>query len=185
MPDGRAVPADRLARLTCSDHSVANRVFGRLHVNSARHGRRLSLQSGARRCSERAYFRDIWVEACRDPGVSGLHPHDLRYAGNTMAAATGASLRVLMERMGLSSSRAALIYRHATRERDDAIATAMGACWRLLAASARARAARHETGTTQGCGVLMDAGQSGAAACDLGLRVGACDIERAKGIEPS
>ena len=41
-----------------------------------------------------------------------------------MAAATGASLRELMERMGHTSTRAALIYQHATRERDEAIAAA-------------------------------------------------------------
>jgi hypothetical protein len=46
--------------------------------------------------------------------------------GNTLAAATGASLRELMVRMGHSSTRAAMIYQHATRERDDAIAAAMG-----------------------------------------------------------
>ena len=43
-----------------------------------------------------------------------------------MAAAQGASLRELMERMGHSSTRAALIYLHATRERDQAIAAGMG-----------------------------------------------------------
>ena len=55
-----------------------------------------------------------------------LHFHDLRHTGNTMAAAQGASLRELMERMGHSSTRAALIYLHATRERDEAIARGMG-----------------------------------------------------------
>jgi hypothetical protein len=43
-----------------------------------------------------------------------------------MAAAQGASLRELMERIGHSSSRAALIYQHATRERDQRIAVGMG-----------------------------------------------------------
>ena len=43
-----------------------------------------------------------------------------------MASAQGASLRELMERMGHSSTRAALIYLHATRERDQAIAAGMG-----------------------------------------------------------
>ena len=43
-----------------------------------------------------------------------------------MAAAQGASLRELMERMGHTSSRAALIYQHATRERDEEIAAGMG-----------------------------------------------------------
>ena len=43
-----------------------------------------------------------------------------------MAASQGAGLRELMERMGHSSTRAALIYLHATRERDEAIAAGMG-----------------------------------------------------------
>ena len=37
------------------------------------------------------------------------------------------SLRGLMERMGHSSTRAAMIYQHATTERGEAIAAAMGA----------------------------------------------------------
>src|SRR5882757_2552178 len=41
-------------------------------------------------------------------------------------AGQGASLRELMERMGHSSARAALIYQHATQERDEAIAADMG-----------------------------------------------------------
>jgi integrase len=55
-----------------------------------------------------------------------LHFHDLRHTGNTMAAAERASLRDLMERTGHSSPRAALIYLHATRERDKKIAAGMG-----------------------------------------------------------
>ena len=55
-----------------------------------------------------------------------LHFHDLRHTGNTMAAVQGASLRELMERMGHSSPRAALIYLHATRERNKKIAKGMG-----------------------------------------------------------
>ena len=42
-------------------------------------------------------------------GLTGVHFHDLRHAGNHMVAAAGANLRELMERMGHSSSRAALI----------------------------------------------------------------------------
>jgi integrase len=51
--------------------------------------------------------------------------HDLRHTGNTLAAATGASTRELMARMGHSSMRAALIYQHATKDRDAAIAAAL------------------------------------------------------------
>ena len=57
--------------------------------------------------------------------MEGLHFHDLRHTGNTLAAGTGASLRDLMTRMGHSSARAALIYQHATSERDHAIAASL------------------------------------------------------------
>src|SRR5262249_46276801 len=47
----------------------------------------------------RSNFRELWINACDAAGLTGLHLHDLRHTGNTMAAATGASLRELMERM--------------------------------------------------------------------------------------
>ncbi|WP_433275343.1 tyrosine-type recombinase/integrase [Pseudonocardia xinjiangensis] len=52
----------------------------------------------------------------------GFHFHDVRHTGNQLAAAAGASTRELMQRMGHGSMRAALIYQHATRERDRQIA---------------------------------------------------------------
>jgi hypothetical protein len=54
----------------------------------------------------------------------GLHFHDLRNTAGTIAA-SGASTRELMHRMGHASMRAALIYQHATSERDREIAKAM------------------------------------------------------------
>ena len=57
----------------------------------------------------------------------GFHFHDLRHTGNNLAASTGASTRDLMHRMGHSSMRAALIYQHATSERDREIAAGMDA----------------------------------------------------------
>jgi hypothetical protein len=51
-----------------------------------------------------------------------LHFHDLRHTGNTLAAATGSSLRDLMTRMGHDSPRAAMIYQHATNTADQLIA---------------------------------------------------------------
>jgi len=74
----------------------------------------------------RSNFRKLWNRARGVVGLPDLHFHDLRHTGNTMAAAQGASLRELMERMGHSSPRAALIYLHATRERDQKIAAGMG-----------------------------------------------------------
>jgi len=62
----------------------------------------------------RSTFRRTWTKARTDVGLPDLHFHDLRHTGNTMASGQGASLRELMERMGHSSARAALIYQHAT-----------------------------------------------------------------------
>ena len=66
-----------------------------------------------------------WSAARDATGLRHLHFHDLRHAGNTLAAATGASTRELMARMGHASPRAALIYQHATSDRDQAIASAL------------------------------------------------------------
>jgi len=62
-----------------------------------------------------------WVSAVGKVGVPGLHFHDLRHTGNTLAA-PGASLADLKARMGHDSARAAVIYQHATAAADRAIA---------------------------------------------------------------
>ncbi|MGH3916066.1 MAG: tyrosine-type recombinase/integrase, partial [Pseudonocardiaceae bacterium] len=62
-----------------------------------------------------------WKDAVAAIGRPGLHFHDLRHTGNTLAA-PGASLRDLMTRMGHDSARAAMIYQHATTVEDHAIA---------------------------------------------------------------
>lgn len=73
----------------------------------------------------RSNFRDRWVKAVTAVGLPDLRFHDLRHTGNTLAAATGASTRELMLRMGHASPRAAQIYQHATRERDAEIAASL------------------------------------------------------------
>jgi integrase len=57
----------------------------------------------------------------------GFHFHDLRHTGNQLTAASGATTRELMHRMGHGLMRAALIYQHATSARDRSIATALNA----------------------------------------------------------
>ena len=75
----------------------------------------------------RATFYKAWSSALVAAGIEKpLKPHDLRHTGNTLAAATGASTKELMARMGQSSPRAALLYQHATEDRDQAIAVALG-----------------------------------------------------------
>jgi len=66
-----------------------------------------------------------WRGARQKAGLPELRLHDLRHTGNTLAAATGASTKELMARMGHASPQAALIYQHATADRDRAIAEAL------------------------------------------------------------
>jgi integrase len=70
-------------------------------------------------------FNRSWRSAREAVGLEGFHFHDLRHTGNTLAASTGASTKELMSRMGHSSPRAALIYQHATDDREQAIADAL------------------------------------------------------------
>jgi integrase len=66
-----------------------------------------------------------WSEVVEALGVPGLHFHDLRHTGNTIAAQSGASLRDLMDRMGHDSVRAAMIYQHGSSEAGKAIADSL------------------------------------------------------------
>jgi integrase len=68
-----------------------------------------------------------WASSVALAGLPGFHFHDLRHTGNTLAANTGASLADLMARMGHGSTRAAMIYQHATTQRDLSIADALSA----------------------------------------------------------
>jgi integrase len=74
---------------------------------------------------ERSNFRNTWLSTLRDAGVPHYRFHDLRHLAATLAAVSGATTRELMLRMGHSSPRAAMIYQHATADRDRAIAEAM------------------------------------------------------------
>src|SRR5258705_4877621 len=69
--------------------------------------------------------RRVWLPAIGKAGLTGVHFHDLRHAGNHYTANAGANLRELMERMGHATSRAAMIYLHSTDPRQRALADAV------------------------------------------------------------
>lgn len=94
---------------------------------------------------QRRNFHRLWNKALTDAKVEDedVHFHDLRHTGNALAAATGASTKELMARMGHSSIRAALIYQHASRSRDKQIADAISQNVQ------QARRKGHARGTTE------------------------------------
>jgi integrase len=61
-----------------------------------------------------SFRRRVWLKAAEAVGLHEVHFHDLRHTGNMLTAEAGATLRELMDRMGHSSTRAALVYLHAT-----------------------------------------------------------------------
>jgi integrase len=72
---------------------------------------------------ERHNFRSrVWAPATRSVSLTGLRFHDLRHTAGTLAARTGATTKELMSRLGHASPRAAMIYQHATEDRDRLIA---------------------------------------------------------------
>lgn len=93
----------------------------------------------------RRNFLRLWRKALADAKIEkeDVHFHDLRHTGNALAAATGASTKELMARMGHSSVRAALIYQHASRSRDKQIADAISQNVQ------QARRKGHARGTTE------------------------------------
>jgi hypothetical protein len=60
--------------------------------------------------------------ATRAAGVEGLRVHDLRHTAGTPATAAGGSLREVMNRLGHSTTVAAVRYQHVMADRDPAIA---------------------------------------------------------------
>jgi integrase len=66
-----------------------------------------------------------WSKARQAAGRPDLRFHDLRHTGATLAAATGATLADLMQRLGHSTPAAALRYQHAVADRGRAIAAAL------------------------------------------------------------
>ncbi|MHB8458400.1 MAG: tyrosine-type recombinase/integrase [Acidimicrobiales bacterium] len=73
------------------------------------------------------HFARRFAKAREAIGLDWLHFHDLRHFAGTTAAQTGATTREIMARLGHSTPRAALIYQHATAERDHAIADGLDA----------------------------------------------------------
>jgi len=75
----------------------------------------------------RSNFSRQWNAAIEAACLSGFHFHDLWHTGNQLANDEGASLRELMDRMGHSTTRAALIYQHRSKKRDQKLADAISA----------------------------------------------------------
>jgi integrase len=71
------------------------------------------------------FRRRHWLPALAAADLSGIPFHDLRHTGNALTAGTGATLRELMDRMGHSSARAALIYLHGSDVRQREIAKSL------------------------------------------------------------
>ncbi|MEV5744230.1 tyrosine-type recombinase/integrase [Microbispora rosea] len=119
----------------------------------------------------RANFTRTWSKAVTAANLSGFHFHDLCHTGNTFASQPRATLRELMNRMGHSTTRAALIYQHTVMERDRAIADALGKLAEEALSKARSGRIGHVTGTEDRNYPENNQGPGQESVPDLGLRV--------------
>ncbi len=67
-------------------------------------------------------FGNWWNKARIAVGRPNLRFHDLRHTGATMAAQSGATLKELMDRLGHTTPKAAMVYQHTAADRDQLIA---------------------------------------------------------------
>lgn len=103
-----------------------------------------------------ATWRYAWTKARTTAGLADVKTHDLRHTSLTVAARVGATTAELMHRAGHSEARVAMIYQHASAERDRMIAERMAASVRQDELAAR-RAAK-ATGREATGGASSDGG---------------------------
>ena len=100
------------------------------------------------------FRRRFWVPALAAAGLPAMHFHDLRHAGNMLAADAGANLRELMDRMGHSTTRAAMMYLHGGDERQQAIADELSRQAAEQLGRSTGEAIGHATGTAAPDGIM-------------------------------
>lgn len=93
-------------------------------------------------------FRGPFFSARDAIGKPDLHFHDLRHFGGVMAALTGATTREVMDRLGHTTTTAAMRYQHVAAGRADALAE-------RLSASAEGFDEFQHAGTPQAWRVLL------------------------------
>jgi integrase len=93
------------------------------------------------------FRRRVWLPALAAVGLAGVHLHDLRHTGNQLTANAGANPRELMARMGHDSERAAMVYLHSSRERQRALADAVGKAAQAELAKSNKRMVAKPSGT--------------------------------------
>ena len=104
------------------------------------------LSARGKHLARSSFRRLVWLPAVRKVGLEGLRVHDLRHTAATLAAATGATTKELMERMGHTSPGVALRYQHVMADRQAALAAALDD----LAPDATSAAPREPGGHVEG-----------------------------------
>jgi integrase len=95
------------------------------------------------------FRRRVWLPVLAEVGLADLHFHDLRHTGNQRTAVAGATLREMMDRMGHSSTRAALIYMHGSDARQRQIASEVSRLAQAELRRAAGKGTRRKSSGTQ------------------------------------
>jgi integrase len=106
------------------------------------------LSARGKHLARSSFRRLVWLPAMRRVCLDGLRVHDLRHTAATLAAATGATTKELMERMGHTSPRVALRYQHVMADRQAALAAALDDLARDATSAAPRETGGHAEGTS-------------------------------------
>jgi integrase len=123
--DGRADVRDRVGRRWPGAIGAVLEEHLQKHVAPSPDALLFSTSSGG--YLARSNWNSTFRRAVDAIGLPALRPHELRHTGATLAAATSATTKELMRRLGHSSPAAALLYQHAAEDRDAEIARALDA----------------------------------------------------------
>jgi integrase len=107
------------------------------------------LSARGKHLARSSFRRLVWLPAVQKVGLDGLRVHDLRHTAATLAAATGATTKELMERMGHTSPNVALRYQHVMADRQAALAAALEDLARDTTGAAPHETEGHVEGTTE------------------------------------
>jgi integrase len=89
--------------------------------------------------------------AAAELGIPGFHPHEFRHTAASLAIASGADIKIVQQMLGHKSATLTLdLYGHLFPDRLDVVAEAMDA------ARAKALADRHQIGTKQAPGEVVE-----------------------------
>ena len=107
------------------------------------------------------WFKKNWTKTRTTLGLKGVRFHDLRHTAGTLAAQNGATLKEVMNRLGHSTTAAAIRYQRAADDRDHEVADRLDEVFGTAASRASAPASNELASERLGCSPICRSSRGG------------------------